>query len=58
VVTHTNVLKKRVLNEMIANLPDEVRLHPDEMLNEAAACGGAPGEQMTDFERVCVVANH
>jgi hypothetical protein len=58
VATHTNLLKKRILNEKRANLQDEAKLHPAELRTEAAACGGDSGGIMNDVERVCVVANH
>jgi hypothetical protein len=58
VVTHANMLKKRVVNEMIANLQDEAKLHHDEMRIEVEACVGSKRNLMTDAEKVCVVANH
>jgi hypothetical protein len=58
VVLNANLLKKRVLNEMLANLIDEAQLHPDDMRAEAEACGCGPGNAQSDIERVRVVANH
>jgi hypothetical protein len=50
VVKKSNVLKTRVINEMLANLADEVRLHPDDMRAEARALGGL--DSMTPTEKL------
>jgi len=58
VVVHTNLLKKRVLNEMIANVADETKLHPEEMRAEALACGAQADTEMSDTEHGYTVAKH
>jgi hypothetical protein len=56
VVSNANMLKKRVLNEMLANIVDETQLHPDELRAEADACGCS--SEASDTGKVCAVANH
>jgi hypothetical protein len=58
VVTQANELKRRVINEMLANLADEARLHPDDLRAEAVALGCVDEHLMSTMERLGVVGNH
>jgi hypothetical protein len=58
VVSKTNELKRQIINGMIANLSDEIRLHPRELPVELAASGCKSSSLATQAERVCQLANH
>jgi len=58
VTSKANLLKKQVLNEMLANLADEMTLHPHDLPVEADASGCPVQGHSTHAERLCALANH
>jgi len=58
VTSKANLLKKQVLNEMLANLADEMTLHPHDLPAEAVASGCSIQGNSTHAEQLCALANH
>ncbi|KAG2875999.1 hypothetical protein PC114_g24418 [Phytophthora cactorum] len=58
VAQEANEIKKQVLNGMIANLVDEMELHPMDIIAERRASGKTSGKDVTKDELLCDPANH
>ncbi|GMF29166.1 unnamed protein product [Phytophthora fragariaefolia] len=58
VADSANLLKKQVLNAMIANIMDEVKLHPQDLQAELRASGCHTAAAGTHEEQVCAIVNH
>ncbi|KAE8992751.1 hypothetical protein PR003_g22036 [Phytophthora rubi] len=58
VADSANLLKKQVLNAMIANIMDEVKLHPQDLQAELRASGCHKAAAGTHEEQVCAIVNH
>lgn len=58
VVEAANVLKKQVINLMVATLDDEMRLNPLDLNVELEASGIRSLDNATRGERICALANH
>ncbi|KAG6577902.1 uncharacterized protein IUM83_16812 [Phytophthora cinnamomi] len=53
-----NILKKRVLNSMIANIVEEMQLHPQELTIELNAGGYHQEANGSYEEQICALVNH
>ncbi|KAE9091108.1 hypothetical protein PF002_g19684 [Phytophthora fragariae] len=58
VTDKVNQLKKMVLNEMMANLSEEIKLHPEELEVELRASGCHAAAQGDQEQQLCALANH
>ncbi|GMF34630.1 unnamed protein product [Phytophthora fragariaefolia] len=58
VTDKVNQLKKMVLNEMTANLSEEMKLHPEELEVELRASGCHAAVQGEQVQQLCALANH
>ncbi|KAE9182922.1 hypothetical protein PF004_g24099 [Phytophthora fragariae] len=53
-----NILKKRVLNSMFANIVEEMQLHPQELTIELNASGYHQEANGSYEEQICALVNH
>ncbi|KAE9135599.1 hypothetical protein PF010_g2007 [Phytophthora fragariae] len=53
-----NILKKKVLNSMIANIVEEMQLHPQELTIELNASGYRQEANGSYEEQICALVNH
>ncbi|KAI9988714.1 hypothetical protein PInf_022172 [Phytophthora infestans] len=58
VVEAANNIKKQVMNNMIANVADEFKVHPAEMESALAAAGKTIINKDSAEEKFCALANH